>query len=600
MIEKFRRRADRVLLAAGVLCAATIVMWPVLKSPFCGDDALDSLHPMRLKYSGQSVWSLIWEITNSWRSAQGRFFPGAVSLGVFVHQIFPDLGPYKVVQLFVVLVGLALFVYVVQLLTRSFRAAVVAGLLVVSALQFRVQYDPILQFSIQQPTLMILLLATTAFLINGVRRDATWMLVIAGLFYSCALLTYETTLLLVPMFVVMLWVEKPKGFLIRSLSVVIPAFAAGVNLAYLRASTTTTAAGYTSDLSLSKVVPTFLRQSVGALPFSYAQINTPPFIQRFPHFLDIRTARTWLLVILVVALLGAALRGLPRVPPKNLLVLAFSGLSLWLIPALVVSQTVRWQSEVVWGNAYIPVYVEYFGFSLVGLSVILSMRLILLKLKTPIRIVFGAALVILVTAGSVAASSNNRLAVQQYNPGYLWSRQFFERSISRGVFEGLENGDSVFTPGGQLWFEPAFVAWWKGPRLASIVDSIEDPQYMSCVTDTATCVDHFDGAFLQFGIFPTEIRATIVGNQFELASDGSKFTSLRVADPRIYVELLRSFDSIQVRENRCRSWAVSRYQAQGLTIPVESIDVVSSAENWCILDVRASESIDALKFTAHP
>ena len=600
MIEKFRHRADRVLLAIGVFCAASIVLWPVLKSPFCGDDALDSLLPMRLKYSGQSVWSLIWEITNSWRVGQGRFFPGAVALGVLVHQVFPGLGPYKVVQLFVVLVGLALFIFVVQLMTRSFRAAVIAGLFVVSALQFRVQYDPILQFSIQQPTLIILILLAMALVIGGVRRDSFWMLLLAGLSYSIALLTYETTLLLAPMFVAVIFAERSKGFVVRSLPVVIPAIAAGLNLVYLRASTTTTAAGYTSDLSISKVVPTFMRQSVGALPLSYAQINTPPFIQSFPHFLDIRTIRTWLLVSLVIVLATLALRGMPCIPKRTLGAMLFAGASMWFIPALVVSQTVRWQSEVVWGNAYIPVYVEYFGFALVALTITLFIRSWVADGKLLVRVALASVLMVALCTGSVAASSNNRLAVQQYNPGYLWSRQFFERTIHRGTFDALTAGMSVFTPGGQLWYEPAFVSWWGGPRFESMVDSIGDSQYVECVQNARSCSSSFSGVFVQYGIFPSEIRATIVSSEFGLVSDGTKFTSLRVMKPTVYVELVRSFDRVKVREARCRSWIVARYQAQGLTLDPTEVRVDQSSGNWCLLDVDSPLALEALTFTPHP
>jgi hypothetical protein len=366
---------------------------------------------------------------------------------------------------------------------------------------------------------------------------------------------------------------------------------------YLRASTTTTAAGYTSDLSLSKVVPTFARQSVGALPLSYAQINTPSFIQRFPDFIDVRTLRTWIVVVLVVGLLGLALRGMPKIPRRTLGAMLFAGASLWFIPALVVAQTVRWQSEVVWGNAYIPVYVQYFGFALVSLVVVLVVRSIVEKRKLLFRVLPAAVLSVLVVTGTVAASSNNRLAIQQYNPGYLWTRQFFERATERGAFDDLKDGDAVFTPGGQLWFDPAFVAWWDGPRLESIVDAIGDQRYTECVSDATGCAGGFDASFVQYGIYPSEIRAIMVSKKFALTSDGTKFTSLEFASPRVYVELLRSFTLTEPREERCRNWLAARYRAHGRELDPSDVRVATSAGNWCLVDVAASVGIDALTFT---
>lgn len=595
-----RRRISKGLAIVGVLLVATVVLWPVIKSPFCGDDTLDSLHPMRLKYSGESVWSLIWDITNSWRSAQGRFFPGAVAIGVLVHQIFPDLGPYKAVQLFVVLAGLGLFTYVLQLITRSLRAAIVGALLVVSAFQFRVQYDPILQFSIQQPALILLILATVALVISGSREQSNWRSAVAGLTYAMALLTYETTLLMVPMLVALLFIERRSGFIRRSLFVVVPAGIAAMNLVYLRLNTSTTAAGYTSDLSPSRLIPTFLRQSVGALPYSYAQINTPPFIQRFPNFLDIRTARTWVVVVLVITLLALVLRGLPRVNRSALAMLAVSGLSLWALPALVVSQTVRWQQEVVWGNAYVPVYMEYFGFAMTALAVVLAVRNMVMDRPLALRIALATVLISLTVGGAVSASSNNRLAVQQYNPGYLWSRQFFERSIERGAFDVMKDGEALFTPAGQLWFDPAFINWWGGPRLASVVDAIENPEYGNCITNVGGCSSNYAGVFLQYGIYPTEIRATIIGRHFDLAADGQKFTSMKVKNPTVYVELLRSFKDVKMRETRCRSWMVSRGAAQVVSLASDDVSIVRSDGNWCLMSVLSESPIDALTFTAHP
>lgn len=580
-----------------VLIVATVVLWPVIKSPFCGDDTIDSLHPMRLKYSGQSPWSLIWDITNSWRESQGRFFPVSVAIGVMVHQIFPDLGPYKVVQLLVVLVGLSLFVYLVKLLTHSFRVGIVAALVLVSTFQFRVQYDPILQFSIQQPSVVIFVLGTMVLLILGTRSQSTWLLAGASLTYTCALLTYETVLLFVPMLVAIIAIEKREGFVRRSLWVVIPASAVAANLIYLRLNTSTTAAGYTSDLSPSNVVPTFLKQAFGAVPFSYAQVNTPPFIQKFPEFVDIRTARTWFVVVFAGTLLLGVLRGLPRISKKSTAVLAICGASMWFLPAFVVSQTVRWQQEVVWGNAYVPVYMEYFGFTMTAIAVVMGLHNLLMGRPQILRVVAAAVLVSLTVGGSVAASSNNRLAVKQYNPGYLWSRQFFERSIERGVFNLLQNDERLFTSGGQLWYEPAFINWWGGPRLTSVVDGIGNPEYSECVAEAETCSNNFDGAFVQYGIFPTEIRAMLLSSDFSVSSDGNALNSVLLSKPYVYVELLRNFERENQRIARCKSWLASRTAAQGITLTATEIQPLRTDGNWCLVRVSAEVMLDAAKFT---
>ena len=198
------------------------------------------------------------------------------------------------------------------------------------------------------------------------------------------------------------------------------------------------------------------------------------------------------------------------------------------------------------------------GFAMLGLTAVLSIRSLVMSKMLVIRVVLAVAFTLTVTTGAVAASSNNRLVVKQYNPGYLWPRQFFERAVDRGAFDHLRAGDSVFTPSGQWWFEAPFVSWWGGPRLKSIVDSIEDPQYAQCLVDPKTCAAGFNATFMQYGLFPTEVRAVMVARGLNLTSDGTHFTSLTTVSPRVYVELLQTFkDRKSTRLNSSHS-SVSR------------------------------------------
>jgi hypothetical protein len=77
--------SDTSLLA---LVNYVILLWSLLNSAYSADDTFDQFTPMRMKFSGQSALSVITEITNSWKNGQGRFFPGAVTIGVVSHYFF--------------------------------------------------------------------------------------------------------------------------------------------------------------------------------------------------------------------------------------------------------------------------------------------------------------------------------------------------------------------------------------------------------------------------------------------------------------------------------------------------------------------------------
>lgn len=599
---KIRRKS--LLVEVGGVCAllalAAVVLWPVIGSPYSGDDTFDSLHPMNLHFSGQSPWSLIWEITNSWRTNQGRFFPGAVTIGVTAQYFLSTIAVYKAAQLIVVLVGLSLFVLFTRLVTRSGRAALLCGLLVVATFQFRVQYDPILQFSLQQPSLMILVLLTAIFAILGARRNNHSFFVAAVLAYSFALLTYETTVLLSPAIVFVVAFENRERWMWRSLYFVGPAFLAVTNLLYLRGRVQTSAPGYTSNLDPGRLIPTFFRQTVGAVPLSYAQLNTPPFIQKFPQFLDVRQARSWVVVVLVVVLCVIAFRKMPVVANKSLLTMAGVGCSLWFIPALVVSQTVRWQDEVVLGNAYIPVYLEYFGFALTGGAIVLFGRRVIQRKSIVWGRIAAIPLVGLIALGTLAATSNNRLAVAQYYPGYLWPRQVFERAIERQVFDEVPDNTTVFSPTGQHWHTAPFIFWWGGPKFESVTQPLNSATYAACLADIGSCNAAHGAVFVPYGIYPTEIRAVLLAQEFRIDGGTDGLTSIVVKRPTVYVELLREFKTQSARESRCRKWLSSRLGAAGASVELSQVGVIRSESNWCLLSVQDGPEIDALTFTTHP
>ena len=102
-------RRDKYLAGVAVAISTIIIIWPIVGSPFSGDDTFDSIIPMKLHYTGQSPWSYINDYVSSWSVTEGRFFPMAAIVGVFSHYFFTGRVEYKIVQLIVVFVAIFLF-----------------------------------------------------------------------------------------------------------------------------------------------------------------------------------------------------------------------------------------------------------------------------------------------------------------------------------------------------------------------------------------------------------------------------------------------------------------------------------------------------------
>ena len=102
-ILMLREKLLKFMLGVAVTISTTIILWPILRSPFSGDDTFDSMIPMQLRFSGQSKWSYISSYVSNWSNNEGRFFPMAAVTGVTSHSLFTGRTEYKIVQLIVVL-----------------------------------------------------------------------------------------------------------------------------------------------------------------------------------------------------------------------------------------------------------------------------------------------------------------------------------------------------------------------------------------------------------------------------------------------------------------------------------------------------------------
>jgi hypothetical protein len=575
-----------------------IVLWPIIPSAFSADDTYDSFVPYQLRYSQQSTWQFITSVTNSWKINQGRFFPGAIALGTYAHYFFPERAPYKVLQLFVALVALALFYFLVRLLTNT-STAFLAVLLVLCSTQIHVQYDAVLQFSLQQPSLMIMLLSSMICFLVGIRKSNWYLLVLSAFLYLMSMLTYETTVLLWPLYPLLLIHESPKKWKLRLLSTTVAPTLVVLNLLYLRSQVTATAPGYTSNFALTPLVKTFAKQAFASLPMSYAEVRTPTFMLDFPHHLQFGVWFWWIAVVSTALLITLTLRGLEVPKLRVRLVLIGMGLVLWLMPALVVAQTVRWQGEIVLGNGYITIYQGYFGFSLVAVGLLLEVVARLQgRSRVLVKTIFGlVALLVIVSISSVV--TNNRRAVAQYDAGSLWPREHFQRAISVGVFDSVPNESVVFTLQGEWWFNAPFVNWYGGPHLKSLISGRDEVVFPACMSELDTCQSRFgiQYSFFTYGRFLNEPRVTIVGSVVRMTGTNGGIKGIRINSVSAYIDYPTRSQSTQESEVRCKSWLASRVSAVGAPVATSSIQVKKATTSACLAKLPTEVSFNPQIFT---
>lgn len=599
-----RQRLVGVCSASGpwlvLLFVGSAVLRPVLWSAFSADDTFDSLLPMNLKFSGESFWSFLNNVVTGWKTNEGRFFPVAVLVGGLSHLWFPERESYKIAQFLVALIVLMLLAAFVALLSRSKWTGILAGLLLLAASQMRVQYDPFLQFSLQQPALMTMVLSALILFLLSVRRESTTLLFASMLTFFAATLTYESSALLWPMFPAVALFERRRNVIRWVIPTAIGPSIAVMHLLYLRSQVSVTSAGYTSNFDIPVLLRTFLKQAGASIPMTYAELNAPPFMLGLSRHL--RPTDTWWAVgvVLTAVLTLLCLTRLPKCSWRQIVALAAVGLTLWVLPALVVAQTSRWQSEIVTGNAYIPVYQGNIGFALVTVAAIIAM-VNLLRPKRRTSWGLGLVLVIVLSLAVSSVITNNPRAVAQYDASFRYTRDLFTTSVKHGLFADYRATESVLTLNPDWWLTASTVNWYGGVRLGKFVTPQSAGDYAACIGNLEGCQSAFDlDLYLgTYGRYPAETRVVLVGRIERMTGRDGVIKGIRISAPRVFVSYPDSEPSSSEAESRmrCSAWFVSRMSAAGEAVDVTGIAVEKVTEKYCMLSTQSVVTLNPLRFS---
>lgn len=586
------------VIIVGVFIHSLVILWPILGSPFSGDDTFDSMVPMQLHYSEGSYWSWINSYISNWSTNEGRFFPVAATTGVLSHYFFPGRVEYKVVQLIVVLVALFVFSALVSKLFKSIFAGILAALILNTCLQMHVQYDPLFQFSLQQPFLMIVMSGTLLFFISGLRRGNTWKLALSAVLYLLALLAYESTLLIWPIFLILIYIERPQKYLKAALISALPALLVGLNLMRLRSKVTTTSAGYTSNFEIARLAKTFTKQAIGSIPMSYSQLRTPPFLQSFPTHLR-PSSFSWLVAVgIAVLVVFLVVPKIAIVSHKVNLGAVLAGLLLWFVPALVVGQTVRWQDELVLGNAYITWFQGSLGFTLIVAGALNECKILFLKCHWSISVGAISAFALIIAIATSSVVTNNPRAIAQFNPGYLWPRETFESSIEAGVFNDVSPKQPLLALGAEWWLNAPFVYWWGGPKIEQMDSQRTETQWGSCVAEPSTCLERlgYRNLVAAYGHDYSGPRVVMVGLVETMTGTTGVISSATVVAPRVFVDYPSKSPSEVESKQRCLGWGKAQILKSMSSVEDDDLKVLEARKESCLLKFSSRISFDPYQF----
>jgi hypothetical protein len=225
-----------------------------------------------------------------------------------------------------------------------------------------------------------------------------------------------------------------------------------------------------------------MKQITAAFPLSYFFANF--FLHKQSISFDLKNFFStgtisiagiyFVLYIAISQILKKELSEKKGLKPFNLKRLSTLGLSLFILPAIMISLIPKYQQELEWGTGYIPIYVSYFG-----LLIIMVCMLYKIYNKLDYNNILDASIIIAMFFAIVGALTycSNVTVVENSNYEWLYPRIIIEDALKDGLFKFVPDNSILLVDRRHLWEIPHFFIMHSGVRLKCVGSSCDPCQW---------------------------------------------------------------------------------------------------------------------------
>jgi hypothetical protein len=451
------------LTITALLAFNLLVNFRILQSGYFNDDIINSQVPGIVPYIFDTIFDLTKFYFLEWVNNQGRFFP----LGWYGYYVFGYLDTllaYKAFCLSSIIFSIFLFGYFVYELCQSKKLAYLVILISPVLFQYRFYFDPFLSWGSFMQIMLVYTCISLICLIKYARTKKTGFLIVSLLFYIFSLLTYEIaySFFLFHIIIISYTNRKTASDSTTSIMAAVPfvvvAFVcAGISL-YLRSQATGIANSYTINWNLFSILKTFGYQISAALPLVYNYTGRTIFQFSSLNFI-ISDWKNLILIISLPLLLIYILRfeksRLHGQKNKNLLLATIVGFLFICLPASLIALSPKIQGQLAFGVGYIPVYIQYFGTSLV-LAIIVG---------TTHRKWLKSFLLMFIMITALHHSQSNSAVVDAVNKTYQYPRELLETFLKDSEFKAVQDHSTIIFNKPNHLHNKAFLNMHTGKKL---------------------------------------------------------------------------------------------------------------------------------------
>lgn len=412
----------------------------------------------------------------SWVHDNGRYFPAYAFEKFAVFHVLTDVVAYKALLLALTLACLLAFLFFVRAIAGTAFASL-ATLIAALSMQMRGYHDALYSYSGMVQVMFLVLIASLwcwrHYLLGRGRAFALAAIAL----YLLNAFTYEFSYLFFALYAFVV-VPARRGPALRSIlpfAAITVVFVAVSAVLRSHATLLGPESAYAFGTDPRQYALALARQLAAALPLSYFLWNPSGIFPPPAHVFD-RSA-TYQVSVVVAAIVGLvaflvlerlareraaiAAEGLTRALLERLArepgsiesegltrQLRSLGAGLWLLPAVLMSASVKYQRELAWGTGYLPVLIECFG---VGLAGALAAKALFERLGgRRSRIVSLAVLAAAFgLAGAMTLADNRRLALEL--APWRESRAVVAAALRAGIAGPIPTGAVLFVESNLPW-----------------------------------------------------------------------------------------------------------------------------------------------------
>jgi len=409
-----------------------LVLSNLLKSDYFGDDLynfqalglIPSVYPSITDFTLRSILG--------WMDL-GRFFPGAW-YAYYLFALCDTLYTYKLFVVLVTVTNISLFAYLIYLWAKDRYMALLILIVTPLFFQYRYYHDPMLSFHGLMQVLFIYTTLSLVFLTKYLQGSPKYHYYLSLFFFTLSLLTYEISyvfiLLYIPIVLSYLNLKSDfKRFFVLGTPYLLILVGLTLYTLYLRSNLPPGWNPYRPSWDVYAILITYFNQTVSVIPTTYYWMfeNHSEFFKHI-EYRYVVFASLFVFIYTFALSLKKTL-----VINKNLFIM---GMLLLFLPGLLISISPKFHdgiNKVDFGLAYLPIYIQSFGGSL--LLALLIRKLSTVKYHIVTVLLLGIVLI-------VHLVSNNQV-IEKVNKPYKSSREVLSLFFSGTFGQKLQDGATI-------------------------------------------------------------------------------------------------------------------------------------------------------------